>query len=128
MAKKAKMEPVGPDLFCRLVKTDLGLDCVRELRFDSVRRWRFDYALPEVKIAIEVEGGVFKERSYTGKDGLIHTTIGGRHTSGVGFLKDMEKYNTATSLGWRLLRVTPDTLITTATFDLIRKTLANVNL
>lgn len=128
MAKKKKAEPVGPDIFTRLVKSDLRLDCVREYQFHPVRKWRFDYAIPEVKIAIEVEGGVFKERSYIGKDGFIHTTTGGRHTSGVGFLKDMEKYNTATALGWRLLRTTPDNLMSRATFDLIRLTLENVNL
>ena len=124
MVRKKTTEP-GPDMFTRLVKSDLRLECVREFQFHPVRKWRFDYAIPEAKIAIEVEGGVFKERSYKGKDGFIHTTIGGRHTSGVGFLKDMEKYNTATSLGWRLLRTTPDRLISRDTISLIRTTLEN---
>lgn len=53
--------------------------------------WRFDFALPEALIAIEVEGGV-------------HT--GGRHTRGKGFIQDCEKYNAATILGWRVIRVT----------------------
>ena len=35
----------------------------------------------------------------------------------------MEKYNTATALGWRILRVTPDTLTTGATLDLVRRTI-----
>ena len=65
---------------------------VREYRFHPVRKWRFDYAWTEQKVALEQEGGVFR---------------GGRHTSGVGFVKDMEKYNTATMLGWRIIRGTP---------------------
>lgn len=116
------------DLFTRLVKSDLKIEAVKEYKFHDVRKWRFDYAIPAAMIAVEVEGGVFKKRSFVGKDGFIETTTGGRHTSGVGFLKDMEKYNTATSLGWRILRVTPDTLLSRATMDLIRKTLENVNL
>lgn len=65
---------------------------VREFRFHPVRKWRFDYAWPDYRVALEQEGGVFR---------------GGRHTSGGGFVKDMEKYNTATALGWRIIRGTP---------------------
>lgn len=74
--------------------------------FHPTRKWRFDYAIPEHKIAIEVEGGVW---------------IGGRHTSPKGFLGDMEKYNTATLMGWRVFRTIPDTLCTTATLQMIRE-------
>lgn len=66
---------------------------VREHRFHAVRRWRFDFAYPAQKLAIEVEGGVWS---------------GGRHTRGSGFVKDMEKYNTALMDGWRVYRCTPD--------------------
>lgn len=64
----------------------------QEYRFAQHRRWRFDLAWVEQKIAIEVEGGIF---------------VGGRHTHPVGFLNDMEKYNCAAMLGWRVLRWTP---------------------
>lgn len=67
-------------------------DFQKEYRFHPVRRWRFDYALPEKKIAIEVEGAVWTQ---------------GRHTRGSGFVKDMEKYNTAAAMGWSVLRFTP---------------------
>ena len=63
-----------------------------EFKFHSVRRWRFEYAHEEKKIAVEIEGGAFS---------------GGRHTRGTGFIKDMEKYNAAAKLGWRLFRYTP---------------------
>jgi len=65
---------------------------VAEYRFHPLRRWRFDWAWPEQKIALEVEGGIW---------------IQGRHSRGAGMVKDMDKYNTAATLGWRVLRVTP---------------------
>lgn len=56
------------------------------------RKFRADFAFVSDRILIEVEGGVFS---------------GGRHTRGAGFTEDCVKYNTATVLGWRVLRVTP---------------------
>lgn len=61
----------------------------REYRFHDKRKWRFDFAWPEKKVAVEIEGGVW---------------TGGRHTRGAGFIKDTEKYNTAALLGWKVLR------------------------
>lgn len=63
-----------------------------EVRFAPPRRWRFDYAFQPQKVAVEIEGGAFTR---------------GRHTRGTGFINDMEKYNTAVCLGWRVLRFTP---------------------
>ena len=107
-AKAKASDTATSDLFTALCRSDLRVTCVRELKFHPVRRWRFDYAIPEHKIAVEVEGGVWTQ---------------GRHTRPRGFLGDMDKYNTATALGWRVLRVTPDTLTTRATLDLIRRTI-----
>lgn len=92
------------DFFTALVRSDLKLEIVKELRFHPKRRWRFDYAIPSYKIAIEVEGGAWTN---------------GRHTRGKGFLGDVEKYNQATVLGWRLIRCTPDTLTKSDTLSLI---------
>jgi very-short-patch-repair endonuclease len=33
-----------------------GWDLTREYQFDPVRKWRFDFAFPSVKLAIEVDG------------------------------------------------------------------------
>ena len=99
------LKAYGDDLFTRLVRKELGMECVRELTFCPGRRWRFDYALPTYRIALEVEGGVWRR---------------GRHTRPEGFLKDIEKYNTAAVMGWRVLRCTPDTLLTVATLDMLR--------
>lgn len=94
------------DLFTQLIHKDLDLEVTKELQFHPKRKWRFDYAIPEIKVAIEVEGGVWTQ---------------GRHTRGKGFIGDMEKYNQAVILGWRLIRVTPDTLITGNTISMISK-------
>ena len=82
------------------------MECVRELVFHPKRKWRFDYAFPAQKIALEVEGGIF---------------TGGRHTRAKGFLGDIEKYNQATLLGWRLFRVTPQNLLRTSTMQILRQ-------
>lgn len=65
---------------------------VREHRFCTTRRWRIDYAWPDHKLAVEVDGGAFTQ---------------GRHTRGAGFVKDMEKQNALAIAGWRILRFTP---------------------
>lgn len=65
---------------------------VRECQFDPPRKWRFDFAWPEQKLAVEIEGGVF---------------VSGRHSRGAGLTADCEKYAEALCLGWRVLRVTP---------------------
>jgi hypothetical protein len=77
-----------------------------ELKFHPERRWRFDYAWPALKIALEVEGGIWS---------------GGRHTSPQGFVKDMAKYNAAACLGWRVLRVAPKDLLTLATAKMVKE-------
>lgn len=64
-----------------------------QYHFHPTRKWRFDYAFPDAKIAIEVEGG---------------TWINGGHSRGGGQLKDREKFNAAGLLGWRVLRFTLD--------------------
>lgn len=100
-----------------------GLTAVPEYRFAPPRKWRFDFVVarkvsPEYQwkfmgsrvpfIALEIEGGVWTQ---------------GRHTRGSGFVKDMEKYNRAAVLGWRVLRTTPDQLCMQDTIDMIKEAL-----
>jgi len=70
------------------------------------RKWRFDYAWILPKIAVEIEGGVWMQ---------------GRHTRGSGFVKDMEKYNYAGLLGWRIFKFTPKQLKTGEAQNFMRK-------
>lgn len=62
-----------------------------EFRFCPERRWRFDFAWPKERLAVEIEGGAW---------------IAGRHVRGKGYEQDCEKYNEAALRGWRLLRFT----------------------
>lgn len=64
----------------------------REWRFHPSRKWRFDFAFPEQRVAVEIDGGLF---------------IQGGHTRGAQALKDMEKRNDALVMGWAVLRVGP---------------------
>jgi very-short-patch-repair endonuclease len=66
-----------------------GLAPSREFTFCPGRRWRFDFAFPDEKLAIEIEGGVWNN---------------GRHNRGAGMIGDMNKYNMAAKLGWSVLR------------------------
>lgn len=83
-----------------------------EHKFLDNRRFRFDYAFVEQKIAVEVEGGVW---------------IQGRHTRGSGYVKDMEKYNLATVEGWRVLRFTPQQLKEEQTYNMLGKLLDRID-
>lgn len=64
---------------------------VVEYEFCPGRNWRFDFAWPALKVALEVEGG---------------TRSGGRHVTGSGYEKDCEKYNAAVVMGWAVIRAT----------------------
>lgn len=66
---------------------------IREYRFaaERGRRFRADLAYPDRLLLIECEGGIWS---------------GGRHTSGAGYSRDVEKYNLATLMGFKVLRFT----------------------
>ena len=81
---------------------------VAEHRFHPVRRWRFDFAWPDSRVALEVEGGAYSA---------------GRHVRAEGFLADCEKYSEAAALGWRIIRVPPADLCATRTLAWIRRAL-----
>jgi hypothetical protein len=85
-----------------------------EFIFFPDRKWRFDFALLNYRslgepcIGIEIEGAAFTQ---------------GRHTRGVGFIKDMEKYNHAALLGWRVLRFTPQQVLKGEAIAFIKRVL-----
>ena len=73
---------------------------LREVRFHPARRWRFDFAWPAYRVAVEVDGGIFSK----GKKRL-------NHASGPGIQADHEKRNAAAELGWRVLVFTSTDLL-----------------
>jgi very-short-patch-repair endonuclease len=62
---------------------------LQEFRFNSVRKFKFDYANLKKKIAVELEGGIYQ---------------GTGHAKVRRYLSDMEKYNDAMLRGWVVLR------------------------
>jgi len=64
----------------------------REYHFDPIYpRRRLDFAWPKLKLAVEIEGGMY---------------VRGRHQRARGYTNDCRKYNAAVLLGWRVLRYT----------------------
>ena len=63
----------------------------REYRFEPSRKWRADFAHLPSKTIIEIEGGLYGN---------------GRHQRIGGYQADCEKYNWATMLEWRVIRLT----------------------
>jgi very-short-patch-repair endonuclease len=82
------------------------------------RRWRFDYAWPFFRLALEIEGGahgrlIVINSGYERRKGRsipippgTRIRVGGRHQTGPGMENDIEKYNRAAILGWLVLRAT----------------------
>lgn len=68
-----------------------ALELKTEHRFTDDRRFKFDWAFPAVKIAIEYEG--------------LNSLKSG-HTTMAGFTSNTDKYNLAQSMGWIVLRFT----------------------
>ena len=94
VVNKVKKAQQVTSLHDKVLAQLVGLpDPATELLFHPKRKWRFDYAWEEQKLALEVHGG-------------IHS--GGRHTRGKGFVEDRAKMNEATLLGWTVLEVTPE--------------------
>ena len=81
---------------------------VFEYRFHPVRKWRMDLAWLEQRVFIEVQGGIF---------------VQGRHSRGAAMLKEWEKINTASGMGWRVLYCQPKDLCTMETAEYIRTAL-----
>lgn len=83
----------------------------REFAFAKPRRWRFDFAWPSKKVALETEGGEWS---------------GGRHTRGEGFTNDCIKYSEAAIRGWKVIRVTGKMIKEGLAIELLKRALKNV--
>jgi hypothetical protein len=67
-------------------------------RFHPERRWRFDFAFPDVLVGVEIDGGIFAAEN---------GETAGRHARGAGILSGFEKKNAAAELGWCVLSYGP---------------------
>ena len=81
---------------------------VAEHSFCAGRKWRFDFAWPRQRVAVEVQGGIW---------------IRGRHTRGAALKQEWEKLNTAAILGWRVLYCEPSAVMSPRFAETIRAAL-----
>ena len=93
MRQKSDLEAAFLTLWRQLVP--YAPEPEREYRFHPRRRWRFDFAWPKERVAVELQGGIWTQ---------------GRHTRGSGYRNDCEKLNAAQFAGWRVFYITADML------------------
>ena len=80
----------------------------QEYRFAAPRRWRWDFAWPDRKVALEVNGGVW---------------IRGKHSRGKGQVNDFAKWSEGAAQGWLVLHTTPALLESTTVYSQLRRAL-----
>lgn len=97
-SQESQSKRSNAELYFEMLLKTRGVDLpdhVIEHKFHPSRRWRYDFAWPDSKVAVEIEGGVY---------------ISGRHNQGAGYESDIEKYNESVILGWKVIRFTPGQL------------------
>lgn len=95
--KRSRVKQVQPDRESqfRLLFEKLAITVAQprsQFVFHPSRKWRFDFAWPELFVAVEIDGGIFIGGAKSG-----HRSVGG-------MMSDMEKLNQAAILGWCVLR------------------------
>jgi len=76
--------------FAAIATGGIGSGVQARLRDAKLKDWRFDFIIPPIRLAVEVEGGA---------------GIYGRHQRPEGFHNDLIKYQEALKLGWTVYRV-----------------------
>jgi very-short-patch-repair endonuclease len=95
------------ELEFQLYAAHLDEGMVREFMFlKPRRRYRADFAWPELKLLVEVEGGVYS---------------GGRHVRGKGFTEDLHRSNLAQLENYMILRFTGEQIKSGLALDLIER-------
>ena len=96
--------------FLPLLKSHGIPEPTTEYRFAPPRRWRMDYAWPDAKLALEVQGGIWTR---------------GRHSRPAALLKEWEKLNTGATMGYRFLFCQPADLLKPETINAIKAALSH---
>lgn len=114
MSKSARPPRLTPEQALLVTQLrGMGMDAETEVAGVPGRRFRIDVVARRPRggtaLAIEIDGGLFLRR--------------GRHSGGVGQLKDMEKHNLLVEHGWRVLRFTPQQVRTGEALEQIRRCL-----
>ena len=99
----------------------VGIAFMREFVFWPGRKFRADFSISACKhgthvgtacfpLLVEIDGGAFS---------------GGRHTTGSGFRRDLEKFNAMTMLGYKALRFLPEQVESGEALQTIEKALGS---
>lgn len=83
----------------------------RQFRFCD-RLWKFDFAWPDLKVVVDVQGGIWSR---------------GAHVRGRGYINDCEKKNQATLMGYRVLYVCANHIENGMAIEWIKKALYMAN-
>ena len=83
-----------------------------EYKFHPKRRWRIDFAWPEQRVALEVQGGIHMAKS--------------GHNTAAGITRDCEKANEAVVTGWKVLHVTREQIENGSAINWLRQILPPV--
>jgi len=104
--KRPTEKSIGEETFALHLKLDRIPKPEREYTFHPTRRFRFDFAWPKIKLAVEVDGGVHSN---------------GRHNRGKGFEEDLINMNEAILHGWTVLRFSTSQVNQGMEIDVLKK-------
>jgi len=90
--KQTEIKETYKDRLEGLLKREDSEVLLKEYKFMYSRGWKFDYAFPQLKIAIEYDGIVYKPSQQRGG-----------HQTPKGIINDQEKRNEAQVRGWIVL-------------------------
>lgn len=114
--REAAPKAPGPSQTRKIDPDQFLADCERhglprpiaEHWFHPDRKWRFDWAFLDQRVALEIDGGAGW----------------GRHTRKKGFIDDQEKNNEALLRGWKVFHCVPADVMNEAVFHLLKRALA----
>jgi len=78
------------------------------------RRWEFDFAWPQARLAVECQGGIWRRRN---------GRAAGAHSRPQNLERDIAKAQAAAVLGWTLLPVTPRDVTSGRALELVEQLL-----
>lgn len=112
--KKKAVSPNTPSyledrFFARWKRTYPKLSLQSEYKFHPIRRFRLDFADPETKVGVEINGGIWMAKS--------------GHNSGRGLQADYQKACEAMGLGWAIFPLSADMIEDNHWIDLIAQTI-----
>jgi len=101
-----KPRSIGEEAFALHIRAEKLPPVEREYMFHGERKWRLDFAWPDQRIAVEIEGG-------------LHS--GGRHTRAKGYQEDITKYNEAVAAHWAVFRFSTSDVMSGRAIEFIKR-------